>query len=1422
MALFDRLPGIQTRTVTIGAYLTGSDAETVYGGTFTATPSPDGFVVHKATGDAVRLPTVTGTLNAQGKASVTLVQDGASALTPNDIAYRFVLNLTDPTGGGGQRIEKTIRVTAGTGPLDLELEWAVTAPIPSAKTVVVPGPTQAVNLSPTYGRLDTLEARPIFTPTNLGPLDARVTTLEGRPVGGTTDLGPLTTRVSSLESQATGLSAALAAKIGPAEIAPVLTRVADLESGRASLASTSSVAALSDQVTTLGTRVDDKASTGSVTALTGRVTTLEGATPTTTQPGSGGTLAAPIPLRYPRPSGWETWRTLTVQGTGSAAGPEVIDCGRTPTRVIFPADTTVPPVRINGANDLIVIGGGIRALPGSSIGGQDQRLLQVTDARGLVHLEGLHLNGLGLDNSRETDGMLLSGPGATFTVQNYRADALHGKQSTNHADMIQIYQTCKALRVHNMTGSSDYQGIKFQLVSGEAPLESVTLSNVDLLGINRTDTDTTGGYVFWANPNGETPVTLENVRLDGRGNRSLGVSLWPGTNYSSDTTRAGILSADGTYITWDPKVNIAGRITERGPSDATDFVQPGVAGPRYGTLDLPGGQGDQGGHGPLDATLPADGTTDIGPLIQAAYDAGTQTIRLAPNTTYLWDSPVFLDKTSAYTGLTITGERATIKLGANLPTTSWLRDAATRFAVFANTNRSALSGGIVSVTDATRSTGVNNGALRSLLVHNVTIDGQAANRGFSFANRTAASFHEVTLYRARVLHTWWDYADAAHFEHCYSRGGSGPVEQVVFEQYQAGDGVTVIGGKADSSVGFSRMKGNRGSSFTGLVTGKMEFEDCSAVSITGSHEEGQQSTKTMLEIKSSQVTLRDCVVYENWSGAAPSIIIDDSGSTETGSELTLDTVIAQSLFQGGDSRSEHSAFVHIVGSSAYTRVRARGLRSMMTSSGIAGKWVDSAMPRITSADAAITTGLGRAAARSLMASGDWHLHRGPSGSWVVDGATPGLVVARAHTASPSIIQVTTGSGCFSGGGSMPATAVRYAVAGVNAAGQYTNAVAAAAVTPSATNGMVRILVGLDDVPCVVDVWRSEGAADPLASPSKRVSLMMRSPRQYVYDTGDHLAGQPWSDPAGATPASIASTNATTASILIDGEVVSGQAPADPSPPPAATTRRTDYGAYRPSATTAGSYGTLTPYAGDLIVTTAGAVIDGLDISGLLRIKANNVTVTRCTVRGGDRGAGYQGAIVMALQGDQTGAIFRDLTVRPSNPVVGMDSVQISSATVERCDISNSTDGIKLYGNDCTAQGNYIHDLIHYEVDPAHSDGSHDDGIQFEGGSRCKIVGNAITDMWNSCIQVTQNTATVNDLLIDRNWLGNGFITLNTSEKGKGAYSNFRVTNNVFLNTQRNTDGVHAAITTGTRAAATITGNTVAVAGVPFKVINAGS
>lgn len=531
--------------------------------------------------------------------------------------------------------------------------------------------------------------------------------------------------------------------------------------------------------------------------------------------------------------------------------------------------------------------------------------------------------------------------------------------------------------------------------------------------------------------------------------------------------------------------------------------------------------------------LAGDGTTDDAPAIQAAIDAGTYVISLDPGKTYLLDSAIFIDGTSAFTRVVIQGNGAILKLGANLPTTNWSRDTTTRFAIFPNTLRSALSAGVVTVNDANRATG-SGGALRSLIVRDLTVDAQAANRGFSFGNRTAVTMDNVTFYRGRVLSTWWDYSDANTFKSCYSRGGSGPAGQVLVEQYQQGDGLIVENGKADSSVGLLHLTTCRGALISGTVTGKITLTNCSGIVISGAHQEGQQSTMTSLVISNSHVTLQGTIIYENWSSTVCPITINDSAD-EPDTELVLTSCQVTQLHTTSTGTTEFSPFIEIITSGDNTKIVARDLRGMFASSAMSGKHPEGVQPAIK-APVAIQTAFDSPAGRHALATGNWTLKRTASGVWTVrDTVHGGAVVSVRESAAPSIVQLTTSSGVNAGGTLTNGQSYQYAVAVIDALGNYSAVSSASAATANA-NGAVRLLLGLSSSPSVLIVWRDAGAS-VLSAPDAYCIIPVRAARPYLYDTGNYLMGRPWITTSVPVPNTVASTNTTQDAIAFGGGVL---------------------------------------------------------------------------------------------------------------------------------------------------------------------------------------------------------------------------------------------------------------------------------------------
>ncbi|WP_395244582.1 hypothetical protein ACGGZK_01915 [Agromyces sp. MMS24-K17] len=501
-----------------------------------------------------------------------------------------------------------------------------------------------------------------------------------------------------------------------------------------------------------------------------------------------------------------------------------------------------------------------------------------------------------------------------------------------------------------------------------------------------------------------------------------------------------------------------------------------------------------------DLGLVGDGTTDDGPRIQAAYDAGVGAIDFEGGKTYLVNTPVFLDDTSPYAMFVLNLNGATLKLGGGLPTTdAFWRDKTVRWAFFPNTKRGGWnrSANKVAVDTSHRATGGGVGALLSLGVHHGTIDGDGANVGFAISNRTGARFDSVVLYRARVLLSWADYCDVNVLIQCHNRAG-GPDKSVLVEQIASGDGLLMQSCKADAAVGLARLKYSRGAEITGTVTGRIELDSCSAVRISSAHQESPIANATMLAIRNSTVTVDSSVFYLTRSedgNVPPAITIDDS-STDAHSELVLRDCLEMRAHDNGDLGM--GALVSLVKPAEDTTVIARGMSSVTTTPGSGGVWVGSAGPTVTGSDEVAAA---VAASTAVLATGDWILGR-RNGAWAVE---PSRAAAPPDPARPVILSTTGGSGDIENGTLPRANPVTYVVVARTADGRSSQR---SAISPSvaARDRTVKIVVRVDAAPCELRIWRFIGAT---TTPDAFASIAVGRPKVTLYDTGTYLAGVRW-------------------------------------------------------------------------------------------------------------------------------------------------------------------------------------------------------------------------------------------------------------------------------------------------------------------------
>lgn len=294
---------------------------------------------------------------------------------------------------------------------------------------------------------------------------------------------------------------------------------------------------------------------------------------------------------------------------------------------------------------------------------------------------------------------------------------------------------------------------------------------------------------------------------------------------------------------------------------------------------------------------------------------------------------------------------------------------------------------------------------------------------------------------------------------------------------------------------------------------------------------------------------------------------------------------------------------------------------------------------------------------------------------------------------------------------------------------------------------------------------------------------------------------PEADDTGGTVWSDDDTAASEPSPAVPAQVL----PAQPAPldAAAATTLagRTAQpaGAYKPSASTTGVVaGTkLTKYntsGADLVISKDNTVLENLEIYGDIKIRAKNVTIRNSLLRGGSKAPGNPTAIVDATGSQVVNLKIEDSTIRPDRPHFNRDGIKGHDLTARRNLITGTTDGMGIFNRpggsaaaNVTVEANYIHSLTYFDYSSAHSDGTHNDGIQVQGGSNIRIAGNTIVA--NAVvgsgsrpgkyaphaglgIMLQQNVSKLSNVVVERNWVDNGTSSINIDN---GKHSNITVT-----------------------------------------------
>jgi len=215
----------------------------------------------------------------------------------------------------------------------------------------------------------------------------------------------------------------------------------------------------------------------------------------------------------------------------------------------------------------------------------------------------------------------------------------------------------------------------------------------------------------------------------------------------------------------------------------------------------------------------------------------------------------------------------------------------------------------------------------------------------------------------------------------------------------------------------------------------------------------------------------------------------------------------------------------------------------------------------------------------------------------------------------------------------------------------------------------------------------------------------------------------------------------------------------------------------------------TAVVGSQTITVAGTVLENKIITGQVIIKAANVTIRNCIIKGNSSLA-IGTWLVLVVDAAATGARIEYCELESSGfPQLALNGIGSKNYTSYRNHVHDVVDGFSIYntsagGADAFVQGCYMHANLWINPDPTgdHADGTHDDGLQVQGSTNIQVVGNTIMgvespistagyDGWaTSAIMINHNVGDPTAMSIEDNWLGGGGYSIN----GLGSYTGMNI------------------------------------------------
>lgn len=205
---------------------------------------------------------------------------------------------------------------------------------------------------------------------------------------------------------------------------------------------------------------------------------------------------------------------------------------------------------------------------------------------------------------------------------------------------------------------------------------------------------------------------------------------------------------------------------------------------------------------------------------------------------------------------------------------------------------------------------------------------------------------------------------------------------------------------------------------------------------------------------------------------------------------------------------------------------------------------------------------------------------------------------------------------------------------------------------------------------------------------------------------------------------------------------------------------------------------MTVHNGTLHITKDGTLLDRMEVRGMVVVDAANVTIRNSWIRG-DSGGTERGALISNYS-SRPNLVVEDTKVQEMTPsVTHTAGVAGGNFRLTRVTVSGQIDSVNITGSNVTVEDSTLKDTVRYASDVNQRGGpSHSDNVQILRGDDIKIRGNTITGSQNFAVLGAPESGSMNNLVVENNYVDNGWCTMKFSSKGGNPHS-IRVSDNTF-------------------------------------------